>query len=106
MTVSLASVGSVSESFYGACGMVGELGCSTRTSSALRSAAVENVSRDNAITRVLPVLRCTTSAAHADLSHQHDPTCHGKPAAARALVTSSVQFLSVIGGTVIELFAP
>ena len=91
---------------YGAFRTVGELVCSTRTSSALRSAAVENVSRDNATTRVLPVLRCTTSAAHANFSHQQELTCHGKPAAASALLTSSVQFLSVIGEIVTELVAP
>lgn len=88
---------------YGVFGIVGELGCSTRTSSARRSAAVENVSRDNVTRRVLPVLRWTTSAAHADFSHQQEPICHGKPAAASTLLTSSVQFLSVIGGTVTEL---
>lgn len=62
--------------------MVAECACSSRSSSALRSAAVANVSRDNATTRVLPVLRCTTSALYADFSHQQEPTCHGKSAAA------------------------
>jgi len=83
--------------------MLLESGCSSRTSSALRRAAVKNVSRDNVTRRVLPVLRLTTSAAQADFSHQQEPICHGRPAAASTPLTSSVQCLSVIGGTVTDL---
>ena len=84
-------------------GVVGDFACNTRTSSALRSAGVEKVPRANVMRRVFPVLRCTTSAAHADFLHQQEPVFHGKPAAASALVTSSVHCLSVTGGTVTEL---
>ena len=91
------------ESLYGIFGVVGDFACSNRTSSALRSAALEKVPRDNVMRRVLPVLRWTTSAAHADFWHQQEPSCHGRPAAASALVTSSVHCFSVTGGTVTEL---
>ena len=56
------------------------------------------------IRRVLPVPRCMTSAAQAAFSHQQEPTFHGRPAAASVRTTSSVQLLSVIGGSLTGLF--